>query len=181
MNENIVQSVPVKLKRLTIDSVPVVPKLPASLVVRQAQADESKQLAAVLARAYPNEAWEPAETEQEIFFDETVKAPLIVTQGSRILATASLQIRTDSPECGWVRWVATEPDRRRQGLAQTLIVSLLEIAADSECVQIHLRTTTDLSGAIAMYLKLGFEPLIANRQEQDLWDKMLLQLGKKCR
>ena len=40
----------------------------------------------------------------------------------------SLQIRPDVPECGWVRWVATELDRRREGLARALVIGVLAMA-----------------------------------------------------
>jgi hypothetical protein len=46
----------------------------------------------------------------------------------RLVATASLQVRPDVPECGWVRWVATDLDRRREGLARALVIGVLAMA-----------------------------------------------------
>ena len=117
--------VKVTIRRSITAELPSKPVLPASLVVQRAQAEESTELAALLHSAYPTEGWEPEATKQEVFYDKTVTAPMVVVSKNRILATASLQIRTNTPEHGWVRWVATTPDRRREGLAQTLVISCL--------------------------------------------------------
>ena len=96
--------VKVTIRRSITAELPSNPVLPASLVVQRAQAEESTELAALLHSAYPTEGWEPEATKQEVFYDKTVKAPMVVVSKNRILATASLQIRSDTPEHGWVRW-----------------------------------------------------------------------------
>ena len=50
------------------------------------------------------------------------------------------------------------------------------MAADISCKEVHLKTTTDLLGAIALYLKLGFEPLIEAEDERVVWDSVFKQL-----
>src|SRR6185312_16745587 len=77
-------------------------------------------LSALLGRAFPAESWDAVGTERELFCDETVRATLVVAAEGRLVATASLQVRPDVPECGWVRWDATDLDRRREGLARAL-------------------------------------------------------------
>lgn len=151
--------------------------LPAPTIIRRAQVDEAEQLAALLGRAYPTENWEPVGTEQEVFHDETVKAPLVAVAQGLIIATASLQILPDTPERGWVRWVATDLNRRREGLARALVIRLLEIAVDECCREVRLNTTTDLLGAIAMYLKLGFQPLVITKEEKHVWDRVNARLS----
>ena len=120
--------VDVTMRRPTLFGVPAMPILAAPLVVRRAQVEESGALAALLGRAYPTETWDAAGTERELFSDETVRATLVVAAEGRLVATASLQVRPDVPECGWVRWVATEPDRRREGLARALVIGVLATA-----------------------------------------------------
>ena len=171
--------VKVTMRRSITSELRSIPVLPVSLEVRHAQAKESTALATLLHCAYPTENWEPEATKQELFYDKTVKAPMVVVSENRILATASLQIRSDTPEHGWVRWVATTPDRRREGLAQTLVIRLLAIASDAGCQEVRLGTTTDLTGAIRMYLNLGFEPLVTIKKEQDVWDQLFPQLKKR--
>jgi len=162
--------------RRSTSGVLAVPALPTPLVLRHAQAEESSDLAALLGRAYPDEIREPAETRQELFYDETVRAPLVVVVDGRLVATASLQVAADDHKIGRLRWVATELDRRREGIAQALVISVLNMAADISCKEVHLKTTTDLLGAIALYLKLGFEPLIEAEDERVVWDSMFKQL-----
>src|SRR5215211_2777871 len=110
------------MRRRTRVGVPAMPMLPPPLVVRRAHVEESGGLAALLGQAFADEVWDAAGTERELFFDETVRATLVVADEGRLLSTASLQVSSDDPECGWVRWVATDRDRRREGLARAVVI-----------------------------------------------------------
>jgi GNAT superfamily N-acetyltransferase len=165
--------VAVTMRRPTLSGIPVLPIPAAPLVVRRARVEEAGALAALLGRAYPAETWDAADTERELFRDETVRATLVVEAVGRLVATASLQVRPDAPECGWVRWVATEPDRRREGLARALVIGVLAAAAQAGCREARLRTTTDRSAAIPLYLQLGFEPLVSGDGEREVWERVL--------
>jgi len=44
---------------------------------------------------------------------------------------------------------------------------------------IRLNKTTDQLRVIAMYLKLGFEPLVT--KEQDIWDRVFMSLNDDAR
>lgn len=156
----------------TIHDVPEMPRLPAPLLIRRAQIGEAGPLAALLSRAFDAEHWDAAGTELELFCDETVKATLVVVAEERLVATVSLQVDTDVPKCGWVRWVATEKDWRRKGLARALVISALTVAAQVGCRETRLRTETDRLAAIAMYLQLGFEPLVHGDQEREVWQRV---------
>lgn len=159
----------VAMRRPTLVGVPAMPMLAASLVVRRARAEEAGALAVLLGRAYPAETWDAAGTERELFGDETVRATMVVAAEGRLLATASLQVRPDAPECGWLRWVATEPDRRREGLARALVIGVLLLAQHAGCREARLRTGSDRLAAIALYLQLGFEPLVRSDPERAAW------------
>ena len=115
--------VDVTMRRPTLFGVPAMPILAAPLVVRRAQAEEAGPLAALLGRAFEAERWDAAATERELFSDETVRATLVVAAEGRLVATASFQVRPDVPERGWVRWVATDLERRREGLARALVIN----------------------------------------------------------
>src|SRR5690349_688841 len=95
--------VAVAMRRPTLLGVPAMPILPASLTVRRARVEEAGPLAALLGRAYPTETWDAAGTAHELFGDETVRATLVVAAEGRLIATASLQLRPEAPECGWLR------------------------------------------------------------------------------
>lgn len=163
----------VSMRRQTLSGVPAMPILAAPLIVRRAQVEEAGALAALLGRAYPTETWDAAGTERELFRDETVRATLVVKAEGRLVATASLQVRPDAPECGWVRWVATERERRREGLARALVIGVLALARQAGCREARLRTTIDRSEAIPLYLQLGFEPLVTGDSEREAWERVL--------
>src|SRR5919199_1852167 len=129
------------------------PILAAPLLVRRAHVEEAGALAALLSRAFAAEG--------------------------RLVATASLQVRPDAPECGWVRWVATDPDRRREGLARALVIGVLALARQAGCREARLHTTTDRLAAIPLYLQLGFEPLVRGDGERAVWERVnRLQSGE---
>ena len=90
-----------------------------------------------------------------------VRGQVVNDLGQRLGSTASLQVRPESPGSGWVRWVATDPGRRRKGLARAVVVGVLELAAQVGCMDAYLETRTGRLAAIALYMQLGFEPLIA--------------------
>lgn len=165
------------MRRPTSLDIPAVSSIPASLVVRRANIEEAGALAELLGRAYPSEIWNKNGTKLELFVDESVKATLVAVDEGQLIATASLKVRSDIPEFGYVRWVATEIDWRRQGLAKVLVTELLGLAEKAGCLEIRLQTTTDLSGAIALYLTLGFEPLVSTDTEREIWQRLFKQLG----
>src|SRR6202022_5002083 len=98
---------------------------------------------ALLGRTFEAESWDAAGTERELFCDETVRATLVVAAERRLVATASLQVRPDVPECGWVRWVATDLDRRREGLARALVIGVLAMAGKGGYREARLYTQPD--------------------------------------
>src|SRR5438876_9240412 len=121
----------VTMRRPTLFGAPAMPILAAPLVVRRAQVEEAGALAALL----------------------------VIAAEGRLVATASLQVRPDVPECGLVRWVGTDLDRRREGLAQALVIGVLAMAGQAGCREARLHTQTDRLAAIPLYLQVGFEPL----------------------
>src|ERR671939_255105 len=149
----------VMMRRPTLFGVPAMPMLAAPLVVRRAHVGEAGALAALLGQAFEAEGWDAAGTERELFCDETVRATLVVAAEGRLVATASLQVRPDVPECGWVGWVATELCRRREGLARALVIGVLAMAGQEGCREARLRTTSGRLAALSLDLQLGFEPV----------------------
>jgi len=179
-SDPIARPVGVTMRHPAISSVRAIPILAPPLVVRQARVEEAGSLAALLGRAFVAETWTEVGTESELFGDETVRSTLVVTTEGRLVATTSLQVRPDVPECGWVRWVATESDRRREGLARALVIEVLAIAAQSGCREARLHTETDRLPAISMYLQLGFEPLIRDGTEREVWDQVIGLLNNEA-
>lgn len=174
-------AVNVMMRRPTLIGVPTMPVLSAPLVVRRAQVEEAGALAALFGQAFAAERWDAAGTERELFCDETVRATLVVAARGRPVATASLQVRPDMPECGWVRWVATELDWRREGLARAVVIGVLALAGQAGCREARLRTQTDPLAAIPLYVQLGFEPLVTDNTEREVWERVIRLLSGEAR
>jgi mycothiol synthase len=168
----------VAMRRPTLAGVPAMPALAAPLASRHAGLNDAAALARLLGRALEGEVWEPAHVEGELLCDPTVRGTLVVASGERLIATASWQVRPDAPERAWVRWVATDPDRRREGLARTLLVGVLAMAIGAGCRDARLGTRTDRLAAIRLYLRLGFEPVVTSDADRDAWAPVLSALGR---
>jgi mycothiol synthase len=151
----------VTMRRRTLVGLPPMPRVGEPLEVRRARVEDAGVLASLLGSAYEGETWHAAGVERELLCDPTVRTVLVVAAGRRLVSTASLQVRPESPGSGWVRWVATDPGRRREGLARAVVVGVLELAAQAGCMDAYLDTRVDRLAAIALYVQLGFEPLVA--------------------
>ena len=166
------------MRRPSLVGVPAIPTLAAPLRPRGARVDDAAALATLLGRALEGEVWESAHVERELLCDPTVRETLVVASGERLIATASFQVRPGTPDCGWVRWVATDPDRRREGLARALVIGVLGMAARAGCRGARVDTRTDRFAAIQLYLKLGFEPCVPAAAGRAVWASVLLALGR---
>jgi len=170
--------VDVTMRRPTLDGVPAIPRLAAPLELRGARVDDAAALATLLRRAYEGEVWESAHVKLEVLSDPTVRETFVVASGQRPIATASFQVRPDTPDCGRVRWVATDPEWRRKGLARALVIGVLGMAAQAGCREARIDTRTDRLAAIQLYQKLGFEPLVTTDADRDVWAPLLSLLGR---
>ena len=165
--------VDVTMRRPTLFGVPAMPILAALLLVRRAHVEEAGALAALLGRAFAAERWDAAGTERELFCDETIRATLVGAAAGRLVATASLQVRPDVPECGWVRWVATDLDRRREGLARALLIGVARDGGASRMSRSSSSYADRSVAAIPLYVQLGFEPLVRDDPEREVWERVI--------
>ena len=76
-----------------------------------------------------------------------------------------------------MRWVATQLDRRREGLARALVIGVLAMAEQAGCREARLNTTTDRLAAIPLYLQMGFEPLVKSDPERQVWERVIRLLS----
>ena len=162
----------VAMRRPTLVDLPPMPSLPASMILRKARVEDAAALATLLGRAYASERWDAAVAKHEMFGDATVKATLVVEAEGRLIATASLQVRPDAPERGLVRLVATDENRRREGRARALVIGVLALARQAGCRDALLHTESDRLAAIALYLQLGFEPLVTSEADREQWEQV---------
>ena len=79
---------PVEVKMLrSIDlALPEIPNLPEPLKVRRAQISDAEKIATLCGHGYIGEIWDKKSTEIELFHDKTIKAVLLVTLKTRLVA-----------------------------------------------------------------------------------------------
>lgn len=94
---------------------------------------------------------------------------------------AARLVRPEFPECGWVRWVATDLERRREGLARALAIGVLAMARRAGCREARLNTETDRLAVISLYFQLGFEPLIERDSEREVWERVSRHLSSEAK
>jgi len=76
---------------------------------------------------------------------------------------------------GRLHWVAVHPNYQSKGLSKPLLAEALQRLKDCGHKKVYLRTFTMRNKAINLYLSFGFEPLIRNDFERDVW----FELSKK--
>ena len=76
-----------------------------------------------------------------------------------------------------MRWVATDLDRRREGLARALLIGVLAMAGQTGCREARLHTQIDRLAAIPLYLEVGFEPLVRGDPEREVWERVIRLLS----
>jgi mycothiol synthase len=81
------------------------------------------------------------------------------------------------PFCGEVGWVAAHPDHQGKGLGMVVVASVINRFLEIGYPQIHLYTEHWRLAALKTYLKLGFQPLIENREMQKIWDRVFQQIS----
>src|SRR4029453_16585593 len=133
--------------------------------------------ATLLGCAFEAETWDTAGTESEVFFEETGGGTVGVAGGGGGGVRGSLPVGPDVPDCCWVRWVATDLNRRREGLARALVSGVLAMAEQAGCREARLHTQTDRLAGIRLYLQLGFEPLVRGDTEREVGERVFRFLG----
>ena len=71
---------------------------------------------------------------------------------------------------GRLHWVAVHPDYQGMGLSKPLLSEALRRLYDCGHRKAYLRTFTMRKKAINLYLSFGFQPLIRNKTDKDIWE-----------
>lgn len=88
-------------------------------------------------------------------------------------AAAWLDTIHGEPGTGRLHWVAIVPEYQGRGLAIPLVSRAMSIFTDLECSRAYLLTNAVRITAISLYLKLGFNPVIRDPEEQEAWEEIL--------
>ena len=84
-------------------------------------------------------------------------------------ATAKVDAKWQNKMAGWVHWVAIVPAWQGKGLAKPMLSAVCRRLLQQGQTEAYLYTSTARIPAINLYRSFGFEPVITNEEERQLW------------
>ncbi len=170
------------MRRPNLFDLPPLPALPDGYALREMKPNDIAAVAAVLASAFADEAWDAARVAATLNEEQGVKQTLVVDIGGRPIATASARLQPDRfPGSGYLHWVAVDPDHRGQRLGFFLSLAVLHTFRTLGCADALLETQDHRLAAIQTYLKLGFLPQYPDASHHARWDSIRMALGSRAR
>ena len=158
------------MRRPDLLHLPPLPALPDGYALRGTQPGDIPALAAVLDRAFADEAWDEARVAATLNEEQGVRQTLVVDFRGRPIATASARLRPDRfPGSGYLHWVAVDPDHQGQRLGFFLSLAVLHTFRTLGCADAVLETQDHRLAAIQTYLKLGFLPEYRDGTHRERW------------
>jgi GNAT superfamily N-acetyltransferase len=89
------------------------------------------------------------------------------------VATATARVREDDPSgMGYLHMVAAEPSHKGNNLGKAVVVAACRRLKEKGMTRVLLHTDDFRLPAIAIYLKLGFEPVMEDDEMKDRWAKI---------
>lgn len=101
---------------------------------------------------------------------------LYISKNKKYIATATAVEKSDFPGEGWFRMVGTDPEARGMGAGKTVCLAALHSLSARGYKSAVLSTDDNRIPAIAMYLSLGFEPLITHESHEKRWEDVFSAL-----
>jgi len=129
--------------------------------LRRATADDLDALMALENEIYPDDAWSSENMARELTGDHTHYL-VAVADDDRIDAYAGLMAPLGTGQ-GDIQTVTVAPRARRQGLARTLLLRLIDEARRRGAEELFLEVRADNDGAQALYRELGFEAIAVRK------------------
>lgn len=158
------------MRRPDLLHLPPLPALPDGYALRETQPRDTPAVAAVLDRAFTDEAWDEARVAATLSEEQGVKQTLVIDFQGRPIATASARLQPDRfPGSGCLHWVAVDPDHRGRHLGFFLSLSVLHTFVTLGCADALLETQDHRLAAIQTYFNLGFAPEYRDETHRARW------------
>jgi ribosomal protein S18 acetylase RimI-like enzyme len=172
----------------TMDELP----LPENYSLRACSFTEKdiQQLAMTTDMAYGDQhgVWDIQRIRSALIDDATVQGTIVIdytdpTNGeTTIVGCGSMRIRDDKyPGKGYPHWIAVHPAHQGHGLGTIIMKAVHRSFVTSHQLTSAVLETQDPNiPAIAIYLKLGYQPVLSiDTTMSDRWDKILQQIQRK--
>ena len=94
---------------------------------------------------------------------------LLNSRDETIGTATAWQREMDGKMYGLLHWVAIHPDYQGKGLAKPLLSATCSLFRKLGYREVFLNSSTARLPAINLYRKFGFEPLIRNAADEEIW------------
>lgn len=142
--------------------------------MRRATAADAASIAALMASAFEPDSGAPVTEEAVIrglFLHPISKGVLVVVpQSGGVVATATVGYLPERfGDVGYVHWVGCDPQYAGQGLGRAVTAAVLAEFADLGLVGAVLETDDHRLPAVVTYTRLGFRPVLVDRDHAPRW------------
>lgn len=101
----------------------------------------------------------------------------VVEWNRQLVGTAAAWEEASDPPCGYLHMVGVVPTQRNQGLGTALVAAAIRRNREEGYTVQRLDTDDFRLGAIRMYLRLGYCPILTHPSHADRWKAVSQQLG----
>ena len=98
---------------------------------------------------------------------------VILENNTAIAATFASAVIYENKEVGRLDFVVTHPDHRKKGLGKNICIAVINHFIEKKYKKVILQTDDWRIPAIAVYLKLGFKPVITSKELEKRWNKIM--------
>ena len=125
--------------------------------------------------------WDGQRVQKYLEDPERKEGSRIVAWGATIVSAtfasrATLETPRGRVEVGVLDFVSSDPEHRRKGLSRAVCTSVIKFLFAASYPEVILDTDDWRLPAIALYLSLGFEPMMMREDMLSRWDTVMKQL-----
>ena len=102
----------------------------------------------------------------------------IVEYAGELIGTSAAWVQDYDPGVGYLHMVAVLPEFRGHGLGCILTVAAIQYSRNEGFTEQRLYTDDYRTGAIRLYLDLGYHPLISDDTHQERWQNLAVTLNR---
>jgi len=98
---------------------------------------------------------------------------IILENNKAIAVTFASGAIFEKKEVGRLDFVVTHPEYRNQGLSTVVCIEVIKYLIKNNYKKIILQTDDWRVSALAVYFKLGFKPVLINKESEIRWNKII--------
>ena len=152
-------------------------ELPAGYVLRTYQPGDEKGWAEVL-RLAGFKDWSTDKCRDYLQESTRRRGSHLVACGKKVVAVTFSTPHPEDPAVGLLDYVATHPDHRGCRLGRSVCAGVMRFFLAEGRPLVRLLTDDWRLPAIALYLNLGFEPVMTRADMPARWEAVFTQLGR---